>query len=473
MSMTPACGGDDPETGGDPTTSADDGGDQDALDDDDCAAVEDPPDDDDDSASGGAACDFTLEPGAPAGGDGSPEDPWPALAQTAIEGMLPPAGGSLCLLPGHHGAPGLADLNPSALLELRSTPPGEAVVASLRFERTSRVLVDGVVVDGSSGVQADVDQRGTFLVNGDVDSIEITLRGVRVQSADSSLGWTWQDWTDLAFSGVDFRGPDNRIEDSEVRNVHHAISVRGDRSAVVATLVDNFGGDGIRGHGSASLYEWNTVRDAYINEYEVQHDDGFQAYRLEGQDLRIADVVIRHNRFLLFEDPITPFVVEQQLVGTLMQGVVITDGYADGWVVEDNLVVNAQAHGITLYGGRNCRVQGNTVVRHPDFGADAGPWVRITDQTKSDHPNFDNVIRNNLATMLTPWDYDATSLVEGNLEVADPATEFVDAAQGDFVPAAGSAAVDAGVDADLTTVDLAGNPRLVGAAVDVGAFERP
>ena len=439
------------------------------------------PGDDDDSASGGddddsasgTPCDLHLSPTGTGGGDGSVDFPWPSLAEAAEAGLLPLAGGVVCLLPGHHGAPVLENLSPSSMLELRAWPEFGAVVASLAFERVQLVTVDGLVVDGSTLVDPGQDQRGVFLVRGDLNTSDITLRGLLVESAVSSTSWTWQDWTDLAFSGIDFRGPAIHIEDSVVRNVHHALSVRGDGSTVVGNLIDNFGGDGIRGHGSGSLYEWNTVRDAYIDEYEVQHDDGFQAYRLEGEDLRIADVVIRHNRFLLFTDPITQFVLDEELVGTLMQGIIVTDGYADGWIVENNLVVNAHAHGITLYGGRNCRVQGNTVVRHPAFVAETGPWVRIADQTKSNHANFDNVIRNNLTTMLTPWDYDSTSLVEANLEVEDPETEFMDAAGFDFTPALGSPAVDTGIATDLVSVDLAGAARLVGASVDVGAFERP
>jgi parallel beta-helix repeat protein len=186
----------------------------------------------------------------------------------------------------------------------------------------------------------------------------------------------------------------------------------------------------------------------------------------------VTYVTIRYTRFILLADPRRGFVALHELVGTLMQGVVITDGYADGWVVENNLVVGGQAHGITLYGARGCRVQNNTVVAHPDFVPDAGPWVRITDQTKTGQENFDNVIRNNLAQLLTPWEYDVSSTVEGNLEISLPADAFVDHVGLDFHLRAGSAAIDAGINAELTSEDLDGLPRIVGGSVDVGAFER-
>jgi parallel beta-helix repeat protein len=478
------CGGGAATPAGDPAKGADGGSGGGTGDDSEDSAAPDAgdtggdpsdsgqPDDPDEPDDPEAGCDRFLSPTAEPGGDGSEAAPWPSLALAAQDGLLPSSGEVLCLLPGHHGAPRLVGLSSSPPLTLRSTVSREAVVDSLTLERVQGLVVDGLAVDASSTVDTTTDHRPQFLVRGDLDTTQVTLRDVLVQTEDSIETWTWQDWTDRPYSGVDLRGPDNHVHDSLIRNVYHAVSLRGDRSSMVRSVVDNFGGDGIRGLGSGSLYEWNVVRDAYIDEYEVQHDDAFQSYRLEGEDLRVSDVVIRHNQFLLFTDPITDFVRDEQLVGTLMQGVIITDGYADGWVVENNLVVNAQAHGISLYGGRNCRVQGNTVVGHPAFEVSAGPWVRIVDQPKTDHPNFDNTIRNNLAALLTPWDYDDSSLVEGNLQIDDPRTTFTDPEALDFTLAAGSPALDVGVDAELVEVDLDGAPRLQGAGVDVGAYER-
>ena len=51
--------------------------------------------------------------------------------------------------------------------------------------------------------------------------------------------------------------------------------------------------------------------------------------------------------------------------------------------------------------------------------------------------------------------------------------KFVDAAAGDFRLAEGSPWMDAGDDPDVEgyDVDLAGNPRIAGAAVDLGPYE--
>lgn len=66
--------------------------------------------------------------------------------------------------------------------------------------------------------------------------------------------------------------------------------------------------------------------------------------------------------------------------------------------------------------------------------------------------------------------------LQANVAVRTPAAGmFVDAAQGDFHLAAGSPAIDAGVDlaGSGVTVDLDGTPRPQGGAFDCGAFERP
>lgn len=440
------------------TTSTDDGSDTSGSDEDTGGNNEPPP------------CDYYSSPeGGGPDADGSAENPWGSLEQLAAEDALVP--GILCLTDGFHGNPLLQPAVPVGPTTVRAQNHGAAVVGTLRMVGVEDLTLWGLTVDGTSQIDPGADQRQSFLVTGDANTHDITLDSVRVQSAASSADWDQAGWVYQVRSGADFRGTNISVIDSEIRNTYHALLLRGDGSLVEGTTIDNFGGDGIRGLGSHSRYSWNVVRDAYIDEYEVQHDDAFQAYRLDGEDLRIVDVTIDHNQFIVFADPITEFVEEHELVGTLMQGVIITDGYADGWNVHDNLVVGGQSHGISLFGARNCRVQNNTVVAHPLFVPEAGPWIRITDQTKTGQANFDNIIRNNVAQMLTPWDYDVTSTVEFNVEAPWDGAMFVDSNALDFRPLAGGPAVDAGTDVELSELDLDGQPRVVGGAVDLGAYE--
>ena len=70
-----------------------------------------------------------------------------------------------------------------------------------------------------------------------------------------------------------------------------------------------------------------------------------------------------------------------------------------------------------------------------------------------------------------------TSSPEGEAKVIDGGGNqtappvFVNAENGDFREAAGSPTIDAGIADQLGPLDLAGNPRILGAAPDIGAYE--
>lgn len=65
---------------------------------------------------------------------------------------------------------------------------------------------------------------------------------------------------------------------------------------------------------------------------------------------------------------------------------------------------------------------------------------------------------------------DGAASISGAANQATPPA-FVDAAAGDYRGAPGSPTIDAGSGEGIGTLDLAGNPRVLGAAPDIGAFE--
>jgi hypothetical protein len=79
------------------------------------------------------------------------------------------------------------------------------------------------------------------------------------------------------------------------------------------------------------------------------------------------------------------------------------------------------------------------------------------------------------AIQVSNSNFDSTSAT-GAASISGPANQsappaFVDAAAGDFREAPGSPTIDAGSGEGIGPLDLAGNPRLLGAAPDIGAFE--
>ncbi len=429
-----------------------------------------------DSAPITRKCSYYADPvNGNASNDGSMQFPWGSMESLLASSQILSAGDVVCLLSGDHGAPRVIDRNYSSDVVFTVPRNESAQISGLQIVRSSGIVFESIAIDAAQSIDPSLDEKDRFIVVGGVDSHYISFLNVSLQSANSIDSWTKEDWYKRAKSGFDMRGTNIIVRNCRVKNTYHAISLRGDNSEISHTLVDNFAGDGIRGLGSFSLYEHNTVRDAYVNDYAIQHDDMFQAFDLS-DDPKIEGVVIRNNQFIQFLDPITEFVVSNDLVSRDVQGVIITDGYADTWLVENNLVVVDHFHGITLYGARHSRVQNNTVVQSANTSDTDVPWIRLTVQTKTGHDNFDNIIRNNLAAMFTTAEYSDTSVVENNSDI-DQASQsdyrrfFRDYDNQDYQLAANSPAINAGVNLQLADTDLAGGVRLQRGTVDTGAYE--
>ena len=407
--------------------------------------------------------------------DGTLASPWSNL-EAILAAAQPLADGDVvCLLSGDHGAPFVDGLNFATGVTFAAMTGESPRVAQIKIEASSNLVFDGILVDGSATINPGADEKEQFLITGNEATHHISFLRMTIRSATDSSAWTKADWYQRCKGGIDMRGSHTTVEDSTLLNVYHALSLRGSNSQVARNLIDNFAGDAIRGLGSFSTYEWNVVRDAYVNDYAIQHDDGFQAFNLAA-DPKVEAVTIRNNQFVQFRDPITSFVTDNDLMSRELQGIIITDGYADGWLVENNLVVTNHPHGISLYGARNCRVQNNTVVQPPFHSDSEVPWILITDQSKTGQSNFDNVIRNNLATKLTTWTYDASSVVENNTDIDELTADdyqlhFNDYDNQDYHLKTGSPAVNAGTNTDTSALDLDGNPRVHAGTVDSGAYE--
>lgn len=404
--------------------------------------------------------------------DGSQANPWSTLSAVVYTKKALASGDIIYLLSGDHGDSYINNMSFTDYVTVKAFSGNAPIIKSVQLVNSSYWAFDGVKIDGTNNTKT----KEQVLFSSDVNSHHTKIINSTIASAESIDTWTKTDWYNNVSSGIQIRSDYAYLNNNIIKNTYHALEVRGEFTEVYSNLIDNFAGDAIRGLGSNSTYENNTVRDCYINDYSIQHDDGFQTYNLES-DPKVSNVTFRNNVIMLFADPVTSFIQANSLVGDLMQGIIITDGYADGWVVENNIVSNNQDHGISLYGARNCKVQNNTVVQSPLYSdADHVPWIMLTDQSKTGQTNFNNVIRNNIAAKYTTWTYDATSTVENNITIdgsnyANYSNYFVDYVNNDFHLSATSPAIDAGVNTNLATTDLDGNPRSMGVSADAGAYE--
>jgi hypothetical protein len=175
----------------------------------------------------------------------------------------------------------------------------------------------------------------------------------------------------------------------------------------------------------------------------------------------VRNVTLRGNVFLNFDDPTLPHLAS-------MQGIGCFDGFFEGWVIENNVVVTDHWHGISFYGARDLRIFNNTVL-DAAAGQPGPPWIMVTAH-KDGAASTGSLVRNNLTTDLA---------LDGGAAVADHNVElpsdvsgwFVDRPGLDLRLAAGSPAIDAGAGDGAPAADADGVGRPFGPAVDLGAYE--
>jgi hypothetical protein len=108
--------------------------------------------------------------------------------------------------------------------------------------------------------------------------------------------------------------------------------------------------------------------------------------------------------------------------------------------------------------GSHTLVLGNSIASGSTFDLRAEDSANGPGIIQVSNSNFDTISATGAASISGPAN-----------QQAPPA--FVDAAAGDYREAPGSPTIDAGSSEGIGPLDLAGNPRLLGAAPDIGAFE--
>jgi hypothetical protein len=290
---------------------------------------------------------------------------------------------------------------------------------------------------------------------------DIVVEDCHLHSIEDSSKWTAEDWDKLACDGLEAHGKNITLRNNVLRNVNSGISVDTEDSLIEGNLVENFAGDGMRGFGNRTVFQYNTIKNCYdVND---NHDDGFQSWS-SGKDGvgtgEVVGIVLRGNTFINNEDP-------NQLHRGALQGIGCFDGTYVDWVIENNVIIVDHWHGITLLGARNIRVVNNTVL--DSYGGDPGPpWIMIGPH-KDGTPSDGSVIRNNLTTAIQIEGKGVTA--DHNMIIKNADKIFVDAAGHDLRLKKGSKAVDAGNPDLAPNLDRDKVPRPSGDGYDIGAYE--
>jgi len=437
---------------------------------------------------GVSGAEFYVDPqnGDP-GGDGSASDPWRTIQEVVEAGLIEsrewesyPYEDGLQLVPKNSGAP----VKAGDTIYLRSGYHGELFIQSyynqdyitiaaeaghtprlkrVHIRSSSHWVVRGLHI--SPEYAPKYEQLSLFDLEhhdwrGPIH--DVTVEDCRLQSVEDASGWSVDDWNNLSCNGFGVGGENMTVRNNVLKNVNFGISVGAQNSLVEGNLVENFAGDGMRGLGDNTVFQYNTVKNCY--DVNANHDDGFQSWSVGADGVgtgEVTGIVLRGNTIINYSDPAQPH------RGTL-QGIGCFDGMFVDWVVENNVIVTDHWHGITLSGARNCRIVNNTVMDLND--QDPGPpWVRIGNH-KDGTQSTGCVVRNNLTTSVS---IDAESEVaeDHNLIIDDPDALFTDAASKNLHLLQGCAAVDTGSANLAPTIDIEGIPRPQGQGFDIGAYE--
>ena len=401
--------------------------------------------------------------------DGSEASPWGNLQAifSAVETFS--AGDEILLMDGAHGQPYITGSH-TDYVTIKPKPGHSPKIAAVELGTGSYWAFDGLTftADGSGGTFSKA-----YMLRTQTTTTYVKVKNCTFYSAEDSSSWSQADWYANAEDGVSIGGNHTIFNNNTILNTYFALLIRGDYIEVKNNLIDNFGADAIQTTGSHAIYENNTIRDAYIEDYENgNHDDAIQMFNLVSGVF--DDIVIRNNQIYTFADPITQAMLDDNLVGYNMQGIIVTDGHIENSVVENNLVVGDHWHGITLAAPVNCRIQNNTVMRTPtpkNPNAYAFPWIKLS-KDKQGNLSSNCIVRNNINSDYQS-DGGSNIVLENNLKPAanQYVNIFADYNNFDFRLKDTSVAIDAGVNTDLTATDLARNPRLSGSLVDQGAYE--
>jgi len=429
-------------------------------------------------------------------GDGSSSSPWKTL-QTVIDKKVEtrtwealPYVAGMNLVPVNAGAPVKAgdtiwlrsgDYGALAITIAYNAAPVTLAAAAGQTPKFSKVWVHssqnwtlrGFTVSPSFAATYSKDTIVSVVDdnNWSGPSYDVVIDGFEIFSVPDESVWTSKsDWDTKAADAVLAFSDRVTISNCNIRNVGYGIGATGKASRVEHNTIDGFCGDGLRGLGDDEVFEGNLVKNS--REVNDDHRDGFQSWS-KGADGNVGtgvvkNITLRGNTIIGCDDPSLPFVA-----GTL-QGIGCFDGFFDGWVVEDNVILTDHWHGISFYGGINLRIVNNTVLdlNNVDPGP---PWIMITDHNGTKSSNC--VVRNNLTTSMNVSgdniveDHNIILPADAGASTGDTSGYFVDVVHHNVHLKAGSPAIDHGSDELAPTTDADGVTRPQGSAVDVGAYE--
>lgn len=296
------------------------------------------------------------------------------------------AGGSVIYLrSGNYGNAVITKLNQDMVYVVaeRGHSPG---FESLNFTFSGNWYFSGMQISPRVGGK---NNKTNYLnIGGGVN--EIHINNCLIFGIEDINTWkTVQNWYDFAGNGIYSLGNFGSFKNNMILNTYFAVQFLGTNNEFNNNIIENFGGDAIRGIGSNCSFKYNQIKNAVVDDYATgNHDDAFQSWTFGNP---VYNISLVGNQITDISYPELP------LQTTIMQGIVDFDGFAENWIIENNLVVIHHSHGIALYGSTNSKIVNNTVIKNPfkKYFVNDVPWIRIN-KTKKGDISTGNLTRNNI-----------------------------------------------------------------------------
>jgi parallel beta-helix repeat protein len=316
-----------------------------------------------------------------------------------------------------------------------------------------------------------------------------TPTNTSVTSNLNTASWTRDDWRNRCNNGIHTRAKLNSnyiIENNVIKNTAFSLAISSSNTIVRGNTIQYFTNDANRILGSDILYENNKTADIIkVMTVLENHDDLFQGFTTksggEGVDT-LKNVIVRKNIFITCTDTTRTF------RGTT-QGLGMFDGPFYNWTVENNIVLVDHWHGISFYGGINCKIINNTVLdpypytpynSYDNNSTTTGPaWIFIG-QKSTTIPSVNNIVRNNLVHNTVSIGSVSMGTASNNIIVGTinnfknyfvDATDLSNPEKFDLHLKPGCNAIDAGDATYAPATDFDGISRPQGLKCDIGAYE--
>ncbi|HJS28517.1 MAG TPA: right-handed parallel beta-helix repeat-containing protein [Anaerolineales bacterium] len=390
---------------------------------------------------------FHVDPsGSDASGDGSPDSPWATILYAANQVT---AGDTVLIHPGAYEGGVIVEASGSAAEPITFQADGP-----------------GVIIEGSGGEQDAfyITEAGYVIVDGltiqhaDRAGLRISLSDhVTVRNCTFADNGTWGLFTDFS----DYTLVENVESYGAVEEHGIYISNSSDFPTIRNNRLHHNYANGLHMNGDISMGGDGVISDGLI-ENNIIYENGLaggSGINMDG----VTDTLVRNN--LLYDNHSSGISVYQIDGGSGSQNNRILNNTIlmpdDGrWAVNipDGSDTGNQVYNNILYSDHTWR--GSIAIAEPGLAGFESDYNIIVDRfsTDSGDSNMDFAAWQALG-------YDLNSIL------ATPEELFVDEAAGDYRLKPGSPAIDAGVALPDVPADLEGNPRPIGLAYDIGAYE--